>query len=289
MTYVLVKPGTVDLCRAKGCGSYLVGVGSEVSDGETAYCASCKRLHTFHVPVDGGDVYVEIERKPRGSRRKAPAPASSDDGSQIWSLVAEFEKQHPLGADGNDRSLLFNAISQLVGETSQAIIQERDLYRLQATLWAPWGSLPEDAQDPNNGRGCGRCFAPIRRGCRYVHKCHPALVELNKWYATACNERQQLLDAVFDRSAQEDGHAVSDAVARIGTLYKVDAEGAHVLVERAEAAQKKAEGHFAEAYASMNHWRQLAEKAGGRILDLEAQRDDLKKQVDAVKRSERSD
>lgn len=60
----------------------------------------------------------------------------------------------------------------------------------------------------------------------------------------ARSERQQLLDAVFDRSAQEDGHAVSDAVARIETLYRVDAEGAHVLVERAEAAQKKAEGEL---------------------------------------------
>lgn len=57
-------------------------------------------------------------------------------------------------------------------------------------------------------------------------------------------QRQQLLDAVFDRSAQEDGHAVSDAVARIETLYRVDAEGAHVLVERAEAAHKKAEGEL---------------------------------------------
>lgn len=46
------------------------------------------------------------------------------------------------------------------------------LYRGLATLWAPWDTLPEDAQDPNRGRECV-CGVPIRQGCRYIHKCRP--------------------------------------------------------------------------------------------------------------------
>lgn len=59
----LVKPGTIDLCRARGCGSYLGGIGTTVGDGQIAYCVACKREHTFHVYENGGSVYVEIERK----------------------------------------------------------------------------------------------------------------------------------------------------------------------------------------------------------------------------------
>ena len=61
----------IDACRARGCGGYLRGVGAEVSDGEIAYCASCGRMHTFHVATNDGPVHVEIERKPRAIERAA--------------------------------------------------------------------------------------------------------------------------------------------------------------------------------------------------------------------------
>ena len=50
--------------------------------------------------------------------------------------------------------------------------RELSLYRGLATLWAPWDTLPEDAQDPNRGRECV-CGVPIRQGCRHLHKCRP--------------------------------------------------------------------------------------------------------------------
>ena len=54
------------------------------------------------------------------------------------------------------------------------------LYRGLATLWAPWDTLPEDAQDPNRGRECV-CGVPIRQGCRHLHKCQPnPLAEAHK-------------------------------------------------------------------------------------------------------------
>ena len=65
---VLAKPYT-DLCRARGCGGGLRGVEREIADGSIAYCGSCGRAHTFAVYEDGGAVYVQIERKPRGKKR----------------------------------------------------------------------------------------------------------------------------------------------------------------------------------------------------------------------------
>ena len=54
------------------------------------------------------------------------------------------------------------------------------LYRGLATLWAPWDTLPEDAQDPNRGRECV-CGVPIRQGCWHLHKCQPnPLAEVHK-------------------------------------------------------------------------------------------------------------
>jgi len=60
----------IDECIGRGCGGLLRGVGSEVHDGELAWCASCRRQHTFHVAEDGGPVAVTIERKrkPRAAR-----------------------------------------------------------------------------------------------------------------------------------------------------------------------------------------------------------------------------
>lgn len=60
-----MKRRGIDECRARGCGGWLRGVGDKVYDGEIVYCCRCGREHTFHVPVDGGLVRVEIARKPR--------------------------------------------------------------------------------------------------------------------------------------------------------------------------------------------------------------------------------
>lgn len=68
------------------------------------------------------------------------------------------------------------------------------LYRGLATLWAPWDTLPEDAQDPNRGRECV-CGVPIRQGCRHLHKCQPnPLAEAHK--TKFVELRKALLDAL---------------------------------------------------------------------------------------------
>lgn len=36
---------------------------------------------------------------------------------------------------------------------------------------APWGTRAGDSSDPNYGRACGLCGAPIRAGERYAHEC----------------------------------------------------------------------------------------------------------------------
>ena len=64
------KKRSIDSCIGRGCGGYLREVGTEVSDGETAYCVKCHRQHTFHVYGDSDDpneneVRVTIERKAR--------------------------------------------------------------------------------------------------------------------------------------------------------------------------------------------------------------------------------
>lgn len=60
----------IDECRARGCGGWLRGVGSEVSDGETATCGACHREHTFHVFYDGATPHVTVARKPRPTTGK---------------------------------------------------------------------------------------------------------------------------------------------------------------------------------------------------------------------------
>lgn len=37
---------------------------------------------------------------------------------------------------------------------------------------ASWGTLPDDVADPNQGRVCCLCGAPIRAGMRYAHYAH---------------------------------------------------------------------------------------------------------------------
>lgn len=70
MTTLIREGMYLDTCRARGCGGYLRGVGTTVGDGETAYCAVCRRMHTFVIFGDGDDtsVGVRVERKPRGKR-----------------------------------------------------------------------------------------------------------------------------------------------------------------------------------------------------------------------------
>ena len=50
-----------------------------------------------------------------------------------------------------------------------------DEERQTAINWAydhaPWGALPRDAQDPNNGRTCVACGTALRAGARASHEC----------------------------------------------------------------------------------------------------------------------
>lgn len=60
-----------DKCRARGCGGLLLmRLDRWIGDGSKAYCDSCGRRHTLHVPYDGGPVRVKIDRKPRPTTGK---------------------------------------------------------------------------------------------------------------------------------------------------------------------------------------------------------------------------
>jgi hypothetical protein len=69
---------SIDACRVRGCGGYLRGVGTEVSDGEAAWCGTCGREHTFTICGDGEDssIYVSPVRAERVSHKdRLPAVA----------------------------------------------------------------------------------------------------------------------------------------------------------------------------------------------------------------------
>lgn len=59
-----------DVCRARGCAGLLMGTEAIVSDGDTVYCGTCGRGHTYHVAYDGGPIRVEVHRKSRATTGK---------------------------------------------------------------------------------------------------------------------------------------------------------------------------------------------------------------------------
>jgi len=60
----MAKGKSIDKCRARGCPGYLREVEAYVHDGDRAYCMTCRRGYTFHVPSEDV-VYVVPDRKPR--------------------------------------------------------------------------------------------------------------------------------------------------------------------------------------------------------------------------------
>jgi hypothetical protein len=69
----------IDECRARGCGGWLGGVGTEVHDGEIACCRVCGREHTFYVAIDGR-AGVAIERKRRLGAKDVARIARVENG-----------------------------------------------------------------------------------------------------------------------------------------------------------------------------------------------------------------
>lgn len=57
----------------------------------------------------------------------------------------------------------------VIAELDAAIAASHALEAQTTPRGVPWGSLPGDDEDPNHGRCCGLCNAPIRAGERYKH------------------------------------------------------------------------------------------------------------------------
>jgi hypothetical protein len=81
----------------------------------------------------------------------------------------------------HDRLVLLNPTSvdeELVVEAKKFIARvdahEAEVALARRAEGSPWGSMLEDAQDPNYGRVCGRCLSPMRAGSVWVHKCPKA-------------------------------------------------------------------------------------------------------------------
>lgn len=95
-----------------------------------------------------------------------------NDGDRQWfaGLLSEW-------TDNKSRALHFTraqaAYSFMAGHPSESFLHAFVSWHVDADLsiTKAWGTVEGDANDPNYGRACGVCLAPIRAGGRYAHEC----------------------------------------------------------------------------------------------------------------------